>query len=412
MERIILHCDINHCYAQIEEMKKPLLKDIPMAVGGHEEERHGIILAKNLHCKKYNIKTGESLREAYKKCPNLLIIPPNFDDYIYYTEQVKNIYREYSDRVESFGLDEAWVDITNSIKLYGSKEYIAETIKRRVLEEIGLTISVGVSFNKIFAKLGSDLIKPNGLVYITKQNYKEIVWPRPVNELLYVGRATEAKLKSYGIYTIGELANTPLSFLKTKLGKMGIVINHFANGYDETEVSLCSDIDSVKSVGNSITTCRDINTFDEAIQVYYVLTESVASRARDMNMVGSVISINVRNVNLQSFTRQKKIDNPTNITEEIIKTVKQLVSENITFQIPLRSIGVSLSHLQQDSGYYQMNLFDDNDYARSKILEETVDLLRNKYGFSCIKRCSLLLYKDLTTFNPKDDNIIHPVGYF
>ena len=412
MDRIILHCDINHCYAQIEEMKNPKLKDIPMAVGGHEEERHGIILAKNLHCKKYGVKTGESLREAYKKCPNLLIIPPNFNDYIYYTEQVKNIYREYSNRVESFGLDEAWVDITDSISLYGSKEYIAETIKKRVLEEIGLTISVGVSFNKIFAKLGSDLIKPDGLVYITKENYQDVVWSRPVGELLYVGRATESKLKSHGIYTIGELANTPIAFLKHKLGKMGGIIHYFANGYDESEVSLCNTIDSVKSVGNSITTVRDINTYDEAIQVYYVLAESVASRARDMNMAGSVISISARDTNLQSFTRQKKINHSTNISEEIMETVKLLVKENITFHTPLRSVGVSLSSLQQDNEYYQMNLFDETDYARSKILEETMDKLRSKYGFECIKRCSLLLYEDLTSFNPKEDNVVHPVGFF
>ncbi|MBR3839865.1 MAG: DNA polymerase IV [Erysipelotrichales bacterium] len=412
MERVILHCDINHCYAQIEEMKNPALKNIPMAVGGHEEERHGIILAKNLHCKKYGIKTAESLRDAYKKCPNLLIIPPHFDDYIYYTEQVKNIYREYSNRIESFGLDEAWVDITESISLYGSKEYIAETIKQRVLEEVGLTISVGVSFNKIFAKLGSDLIKPDGLVYITKENYKDVVWPLPVGELLYVGHATERKLKSHGIYTIGELANTPISFLRNKLGKMGVIINYFANGYDESEVTLCGDTDSVKSIGNSITTKRDINTFDEAIQVYYVLSESVASRARDINMVGSVISISARDVNLQSFTRQMKIDNPTNVSEDIMKTVKLLVQNNIDFQVPLRSIGVSLSSLQSDNGYYQMNLFDDTDYTRSKVLEETMDSLRNKYGFECIKRCSMLLYEDLTTFNPKEDNIVHPVGFF
>ena len=184
MDRVIFHADINHCYAQIEEMKFPKLREVPMAVGGHEESRHGIILAKNDLAKKFNIKTGESLRDARRKCKDLLIIPPHYEDYIYYTEQVKEIYREYTDKVESFGLDEAWCDYSESVRLFGDGLKMASTIQKRVLEEVGLTISIGVSYNKIFAKLGSDMIKPSGLVSITRANFKEVVWPLPVGDLL------------------------------------------------------------------------------------------------------------------------------------------------------------------------------------------------------------------------------------
>ncbi len=391
----------------------PALRNVPMAVGGHEETRHGIILTKNDMCKKYHIKTAETLREAREKCPDLLIIPPHYDEYIYYTNEVKNIYREYSDHVESFGLDEAWIDITDSIPLFGSKEYIATTIQRRVLEELGLTISIGVSFNKIFAKLGSDMIKPSGLVYITRENFKRVVWPLDVADLLYVGPATERKLKAYGIETIGELANAPTAFLKAKLGKMGLVVQSFANGLDESEVCVQGFTTDPKSIGNSITTVRDVYTYDECIQVYYVLCECVASRMRDANMKGSVVSIGVRNKELEGFSRQYTCDNPVSTSEDLMKIVKLLVRNSVDFKIPLRSIGVSVSHLKIDDGISQINLFEDEDVKRrNQIIDMTVDKLRDKYGFDAIKRASLLLYEDLTSFNPKADNTVHPVGYF
>ena len=280
-ERVILHSDINHCYAQIEEMRHPELRKIPMAVGGHEEARHGIILAKNDMAKAYHIKTGESLREAYAKCPQLKIIHPDYEAYMYYTEQVKDIYREYTDKVESFGLDEAWIDLTQSISLFGSGKAIAQEIQKRVWQEIGLSVSIGVSYNKIFAKLGSDMQKPMGLVEIRKDNYQTLVWPLPVEDLFYVGRATKKKLRYYGIDTIGDLANLSKGWMKDHFGKMGELIWWFANGEDISEVALSGAKEPVKSVGNAITAPRDINTFEEAKIIYYVLVESVASRMRD-----------------------------------------------------------------------------------------------------------------------------------
>ena len=412
-ERVILHCDINHCYAQIEEMKYPELRNVAMAVGGHEESRHGIILTKNDLAKKYHIKTGESLREAYKKCPHLLIIHPHYDDYLYYTEKVKDIYREYSDRVESFGLDEAWIDCTESVKLFGSGKKIAEIIQKRVLEEVGLTVSIGVSFNKIFAKLGSDMIKPMGLVEINQENFKQKAWDLPVGDLLYVGRATKIKLELFGIHTIGDLAKFDVKALKRNLGKMGEILWWFANGYDQSEVALTGSSEDIKSIGNGITTPKDICCFEEAKIVFYVLCESVASRAKEKGFAGKCISIHLRNTELKSVTRQHKFEKATNVTDEMMPVVLALLEKNYDFSLPLRSITVTLSHLVNEGEEVQLSLFEDvSKHQKAYDLEVTMDKIRSLYGFKSVKRCSMLLDEELTSFNPKGDHIIFPVGYF
>lgn len=412
-ERVILHCDINHCYAQIEEMMAPELRNIAMAVGGHEESRHGIILAKNDLAKKYKIKTGESLREAYKKCPHLLIVHPHYEEYLYYTEKVKNIYREYSDRVESFGLDEAWVDISDSVSLYGNPKKIAEIIQQRVLEEVGLTISIGLSFNKIFAKLGSDMIKPMGLVEINRDNYKYKAWDLPVQDLLCVGRATQAKLNLYGIETIGDLACFDVNVLKRNLGKMGEIIYWFANGYDQSEVAFVGSAEEAKSIGNGITTPKDIRNMEEAKIVFYVLCESVAQRAREQGLEGKCVSIHLRDKDLKSFSRQKKIERATNDSDEMMAAVMELLEKNYDFLKPLRSVTVTLSKLQMEKQEYQMSLFEnENSRQRKRQLEETIDQIRSLYGHDAVKRCSMLIDEELSGFDPKNDHTIFPVGYF
>lgn len=408
MERIILHSDINHCYAQIEEMKYPALRKIPMAVGGFEEKRHGIILAKNDIAKTYQIKTGESLREAYAKCPDLKIIHPNYEEYIYYTEQVKDIYREYSDRVESFGLDEAWIDVSGSSTVFGDGYTIAKTIQQRVFQEIGLTISTGISFNKIFAKLGSDMNKHLGLVEITKDNYQEKVWPLPIGDLLYVGRATVKKLQEYHIETIGDLAQLPDGWMMDHFGKVGEILSCFARGEDVSEVALSSYKEPVKSVGNAITAIKDITCFEEAKLVYYVLVESVASRLRDGGLRGKVITISLRNKDLISFTRQKKIAQATNLTNDIMPVVLNLLKTHYSFSMPLRTIGVSISDLEDDKGYAQLNLFvSEEEQRKQRRLEETMDLIRSRFGYPKARRCSMALDKDLTGFDPKNEHVIY-----
>lgn len=419
-ERVIVHADLNHCYAQIEEMMYPELRQVPMAVGGDEQSRHGIILAKNDLAREYGIKTGESLREAYRKCPELLIIEPHYDDYLYYTEEVKNIYREYSDKVESYGLDEVWIDLTASQGLFGGNPVeIAREIQERIYKELGLTVSMGVSFNKVFAKLGSDFDKKMGLTVISQKNYKNVVFPLPVDELFYVGKATAAKLKEKGIYTIGDIAYSRQDYLKSFLGKQGEMIWRFANGLDVSDVALLDYENRPKSIGNGVTAPHDLSTFEEAKNVLRVLVESVASRLKERELKGSVITIGMRDHELRSFTRQRKIDVATNISSEIMQIVELLLKENCMSQYsdyldrPYRSMSVKVSQLEEDIPQVQLSLFtDENQRQKEKKLDLAIDEIRKRFGFEKIKRCCLNIHQELTSFNPKEEHIIHPEGWF
>ncbi len=413
MDKWILHIDINHCYAQIEEMKNPALKKIPMAVGGKESNRHGIILAKNLVARKYKIKTGEPIRDALKKCPGLKIIHPEFGDYQYYTTKVKDIYHEYTDQVESYGLDEAWLDITDSLKLFGDPIDIAKQIQRRIKMEIGLTVSVGISFNKIFAKMGSDMFKPYGLVHISKDNFKEIVWPLDIGELFYVGQATKAKLNQVYITKIGQLARCSKDYIKSLLGKMGEVLWLFANGFDMSDVMLATSKTIVKSVGNGVTAIKDLSTLDQLRSVLLVLCDSVASRLKDQNLKGFVVTLSLRDKELHSFTRQKKREQATNLCQEIMATIDDLLAKNRDESASYRSVGVRVSDLIDDNRRYQLSLFEDvNSQIDMYNLETAIDSLRAKYGYYSISRGLVKAQSFLTDFNPKGDHTIAPKGYF
>lgn len=413
MDNVIFHIDINHCYAQIEEMLYPELRKVPMAVGGHEETRHGIILTKNDMAKRYGIKTAESLRDAKKKCPNLLIIPPDYEKYIYYTTEVKKIYYEYSDCVESFGLDEAWIDFTHSQQLFGDPISVAKKIQRRVFDELGLTVSVGVSWNKTFAKFGSDLLKPYGFTVITKDNYKDIVWPRDVSELLYVGPATSAKLYQEHIFTIGDLANCPVEKLQKKLGVLGGTIWMFANGMDPSPVQEIGWEPVPKSIGNSITMVHDVDNLRDLKPVYFCLAESVASRLKEAGLHGNRVSVSIRNSDMENYSWQHKFDTKTNVSIEILHYAMTLMRE-YEFDVPLRAIGLSVGNLSPDENIEQMSLFDD-PYAheKEKKLDIVMDQIREKYGFYSVRRTCTLQDAPLTEFNVKKEHAgFHPVGYF
>lgn len=412
-KRKILHIDINHCFAQIIEMMYPSLKDVPMAVGGSEESRNGIILARNLKAKEFGVSTAETLREAKDKCPNLVIVPPKYEYFMYYSEKVKDIYREYSDKVESFGIDEAWIDLSNSEKLFGDAEKIGREIQTRVLNEIGLTVSCGLSFNKVFAKLGSDMVKPSGFVVITEENYPNIVWPLAASDLLYVGKATSNKLANMNINTIGDIANCDKEYIKKHLGKNGEMIYYFANGYDLSDVLLSNFKEDPKSVGNSITTSSDMRDFNETKIVFQVLVESVASRLRDNNLKGDVIKITLRDTKLKVSSHQMKINKKTYLAFEIMEVVIQLLRKNYYYHLPLRSIGVSVSNLSSASDYYQFDLFTDEiEIKKRENIEVCIDDIRRKFGFDKIQRLSLNVNKDLTDFNPKKDHVIFPASWF
>lgn len=408
--RWIVHSDINHCYAQIEEMMHPELRNVPMAVGGHEEERHGIILAKNDLAKAAGVNTAYSLREARSICPDLLIVPPHYEDYLYYTTKVKDIYREYTDQVESFGLDEAWLDLTHSIALFGDPIKIAKTIQQRIYEELGISVSMGVSYNKIFAKMGSDLHKKRGFDVITPDNYQEVIWNLPIEDLFYVGYRTAPKLRARGIGTVGDLARKPRHALHQALGKMGDYLWYFANGYDESEVTPLYE--GMKSVGNGITTCKDMKDREDVKIVMTILCESVATRLKQAGLKGSVVRIAMRNSQLHSFSRQRTLEAATNVASEILAMAMILVDENIQDETIYRSLNVTVSSLVRDDGIEQLSFFDDlRVHDRDKKLDRTIDAIRDRFGYTSIHKAVLLEDRELASFNPLEENIIHPVGY-
>lgn len=408
MERAILHIDCNKFYASVECLHRPEIRNKPVAVGGSREERHGIILTKNEIAASYGVSTGEPLWQARQKCPELIVVPPNFPLYKRFSKMARNIYKDYSDYIEPFGLDENWIDITGSSK---SPPAIAQEIRRRVKYELGITVSIGVSWNKIFAKFGSDYKKPDAVTVITRGNYKDIVWKSPCSDLLFVGPATKRKLNSYGIYTIGELANSGLSFLKSVFGKNGEILYSFANGLDTTPVCHMNDEQALKSIGNSTTTPRDMVNDDDVKTVFTVLAESVARRLREHGVKGRSVAISVRDCDLRSFTRQTHLKTHTDVSTEIITAAMALFRANYDWEKPLRSIGVSVSDFGEDILQFDLNGTVEK-HEKLERLEHAVDDIRRRFGNYAVQRASLLADVGLSRFNPHDDHTIHPEGYF
>lgn len=408
MQRCVLHIDCNKFYASVECLYRPEIRSLPVAVGGSPETRHGIILTKNEIASKYNICVGEPLWKARQKCPDLIVVPPNYPLYLRFSRLARMIYEDYSEYIEPFGLDESWIDVTGCQQ---SGEEIAQEIRQRVKDELGITVSIGVSFNKIFAKLGSDYKKPDAVTIISKENYKDIVWPLPCGDLLLVGRATSAKLISYGINTIGDLANADVDFLKKILGKSGEMLHDFANGRDSSPVKHKDYIQDVKSVGNSTTTPRDIRDMNDAKTVLRVLAESVSTRLREQGLKGKTVTLSVRDTDLASFTRQRKMRNYSDLSTEILDTAVMLLENNYSFNKPLRSLGVSVSDF--DFEYEQFDLAGTAE-RREKLerLETTMDGLKRRFGNYCITRACQLKDTGLSRFNPHDEHIIHPIGFF
>ena len=412
MERVILHSDCNSFYASVECLHHPEIRDKPVAVGGDVEQRHGIILAKNQLAKRYNIKTGEALWQAKQKCPDLVIMPPNYSLYMRFSKLARQIYLDYTDQVEPFGLDEAWLDVTGS-SIKGNGLTIAQEISSRIKFELGITVSIGVSFNKIFAKLGSDYKKPDAITVISKENYKDIVWPLPAGDLLYVGRSTQKKLDTIGTHTIGDLANMPQDILHSILGKMGDILYCFANGLDTTPVAQFSNQPTIKSIGNSTTAPRDLENNDDVKIILFVLADSVARRLREQGFKARTVSISVRDNELCCFTRQHVMKQYTNITSEISNQGMELFQNNYRWYKPIRSIGISVTDLVSDTIATQTDLFsDEQKRERKERLDSTTDWLKRRFGTFSVQPAILLADQKLSGFDPKKDHTIHPVGYF
>lgn len=411
--RIILHSDCNGFYASVECLYDPGIRNMPVAVCGDSEKRHGIVLAKNEIAKKYNIKTGDTIWQALEKCPELYITKPHFDRYLRLAKMARRIYSDYTDMIEPFGLDEAWLDITNSVKNLDEGVRVADEIRRRIKYELGITVSIGVSFNKIFAKLGSDYKKPDAVTVISKQNYKSIVFPLPAECLLGVGKATKKRLLALGIHTIGDIANEPQSVLKAHLGKFGDTLYNFANGYDFSPVKHSDHTSVPKSIGNSTTPSRNMESLDDIKIVMGILCDSVCRRAREYSLKAGVVTISIRDRDLYIITRQKKLLRSTDITKEVTDTALGLFLENYDWKKSVRSVGVTLSELTSADEPEQTSLFtDEKNRQRQKMLDSSVDVLKRRFGSYCVQPAIMLGDTELSGFSPKEDNIVHPISFF
>lgn len=379
-----------------------------MAVGGDPENRHGIILTKNEIASKYGLIVGEPLWKARQKCPDLVVVPPNYPLYLRFSALARKIYEDYSEFIEPFGLDECWLDVTGSEK---SGEEIAHEIRKRVKSQLGITVSVGVSFNKVFAKLGSDYKKPDAVTVIDESNYKDIAWSLPCGDLLMVGRSAQKKLNAYGINTIGDLADTDVAVLKSLFGKNGEMLHSFANGTECSPVRHKDEISDVKSVGNSTTAPRDLVNEEDVKTVFRVLCESVSTRLREKGLKGRVVTIYVRDKDLSSFSRQMKIPANTDISTEIFYYAMKLFCTNYFWNKPIRSLGVSVSDFDVTYEQFDFEKTVENREKQER-LETAVDSLRRRFGNYCIGRACQLKDTELSKFNPHEEHIIHPVGFF
>lgn len=421
-DRDVLHSDINCCYAQIECQARPELRGKPVVVGGDEEARHGIVLAKNLIAKRAGVKTAMALWEARKACPGLVVVPPDYRLYMDVSRRAREIYYDYTDRVEPFGPDEAWLDVTGTRRCLGlSPAEIAREVSERMVAELGINVSVGVSWNKIFAKFGSDYKKPDAVTVITRENYREVVWQAPVRDLLYVGPATERKLHSSGIDTIGQLACASDELLRNRLGKMGFVLRGFARGQDATEVKpydrdAADVMREIKSYGNGLTAPRDICDPQSAKAYVWMLAESVAQRMREGRARARTVSVGARAADdLCTRSRQCKLPVATDVTLEVARAAWGLLRElePLDASHPLRGIHVRASDLEPADADLQASLFDPLPRrTEMRELDASVDDLRRRYGNKCVVWGAQLVDEGAASVDAKADNTVHPVSFF
>ncbi len=364
-------------------------RDVPLAVCGNPELRHGVVLAKNEIAKKFGVKTGDVIWQAKQKAPGLVLVPPHFDVYMKYSKQMFALYNDYTDMVEPFGADECWLDVTASQKLFGDGVTIADAIRERVKKESGLTCSVGVSFNKVFAKLGSDLKKPDATTVIDRNNFKRRIWGLSADQLFMVGRRTYDRLKQLNIFTIGDLAAADADMLKSNFGVNGLKMKANALGDDNEPVREAVKSRDVKSIGHGMTAVRDIDTLDDARDLICYLSEKVGARMRKAGVRGSLVSVGMRDSALFSIVRQKHISMPTYSSTVIAEHALDVFKENWNGD-PMRTITVAMSKLEDVDEPRQLSFFDDmrrNDKLEK--LDETLDMLTKKYG-SVVHRASLV----------------------
>lgn len=389
MDRIILHCDLNSFYASVELRSHPDLRDVPTAVCGDPTSRHGIILAKNEPAKRYGVQTAETIWQARRKCPGLVLLPPHHALYRQVSKQVNAIYEQYTDLVEPFGIDESWLDVTNTLHLFGGDaKALADHLRARMKQELGLTLSVGVSFNKVFAKLGSDYKKPDATTVISRENWRELVWPLPVGALLYVGGAAQKLLAQFGVRTIGDLAACKRDALETLMGKMGVQLHDYANGLDTDPVRSRYQPEQVKSVGNGTTFPRNLTTAEQVRGGIAILAHSVATRLRHSGLYAGGVQVTVRDPQFHDRSRQTQLSAPTHLIRELTEAAMDLTHQLWRPPAPVRALTVTAIHLvPQEDAYEQVDLFTAGAAPRKEKqekLEAAMDRLRGKYGTGVI----------------------------
>lgn len=403
MERIILHCDCNNFYASVESLFNPKLRGRPFAVAGDPDQRHGIVLAKNYEAKRYGVKTGNPLWLAKQLCPDIIFVPPHFDLYMNFSQTIRNIYYEYTDRVEPYGMDECWLDVTGCVPAFDGGKMIADELRERIKRELGITISAGVSFNKVFAKLASDYKKPDATTVISNESFREFVWPLPVGDLLFVGRATARIFERKCIRTIGDLANTSRETLKSWLGKWGEVLWLYANGYDSTPVARFGSQPEIKSIGNSTTLPRDLTELEEVKITFMVLSESVAARLRKHGFQCETVQISIRGTDLSWIERQGKLEAPSCDSTSIYKKALELFIKNWVPGKPVRSLGVRGCNLSSRQ-VCQLSLMKSvQQIQRREKIEEVLDGLRFRFGNKIVVRGTMLADKSLSDMDPQTD---------
>lgn len=393
-DRVILHCDCNSFFASVETALNPAYKNVPMAVCGSESDRHGIVLAKNELAKKYGIKTAETVYSARKKCPGLVIASPHYEEYTRYSRRVNEIYARYTDMIEPFGIDESWLDVTASKKLFGDGIEIAERIRREVREEIGITISVGVSFNKVFAKLGSDYKKPDATTVILREDVERIVYPLPVSDLLFVGQKTADQLRIMGIKTIGDLSRVPRDVLVARFGKYGDQLYKNANGLDDSPVIRIGEGDDQKSIGLGFTFRHDLTSREECKIAINYLSDEVAVKLRNAGMVCNTVQLSIKDEFLSVIQRQRALSHPTDLAHDISDVANQILVKEWSEARPIRMLTVTAQNLTRNEySADQIDIFaeiDDTRREKDKKQEQAVDKIRQKFGRESITNGAIL----------------------
>lgn len=409
MSRSILHCDMNNFYASVECMLNPELRGKAVAVCGSQEERHGIVLAKNYAAKAFGVSTGEAIWQAKQKCRELVVVEPHYDQYIKFSRLAREIYARYTDRIEPFGMDECWLDISGTNMLFGSPEYVANEIKETIKFELGLTISVGVSFNKIFAKLGSDMKKPDAVTCIFEDDFKEKIWELPASDMLGVGRRTEAALDRYGIHTIGQLANSDVNFLKSVFKSYGPMLWVYANGYDNSAVCEDGYRAPIKSIGHGITTKRDLEKESDVWPVILELSQDIGHKLRENDLSATGVSVCVRDNELVTKGWQCKMPMSAQSETYIAQRAYKLFLESYNWKNDIRSITIRAIDLIPSDTPLQMDLFNDRTKLdRMEQIDSVVDTLRQRFGKTAVQPASLLI---MNTLPPeKSKGIRMPTG--